>query len=63
MDKRKRQTIQWTKEKDRQYNGQRKKTDNTMDKRKRTNNDLQNITHKTKDRVRRTPLKTRGEVR
>jgi hypothetical protein len=42
MDKRKRQTIQWTKEKDRQYNGQRKKTDNTMDKRKRTNNDLQN---------------------
>jgi hypothetical protein len=35
MDKRKRQTIQWTKEKDRQYNGQKKKTDNTMDKRKR----------------------------
>jgi hypothetical protein len=34
-----------------------------MDKRKRTNNDLQNITHKTKDRGRRTPLKTRGEVR
>jgi hypothetical protein len=25
---------------------------------KRTNNDLQNITHKTKDRVTRTPLKT-----
>jgi hypothetical protein len=37
MDKRKRQTIQWTKEKDRQYNGQRKKTDNTMDKRKKHN--------------------------
>jgi ribosomal protein L37E len=24
------QTIQWPKEKDRQYNGQKKKTDNTM---------------------------------
>ena len=31
-------------------------TDNTMTKRKRTNNDLQNITHKTKDKVTRTPL-------
>jgi hypothetical protein len=30
---------------------------------KRTNNDLQNITHKTKDRVTRTPLKTEGELR
>jgi hypothetical protein len=30
---------------------------------KRTNNDLQNITHKTKDRVTRTPLKTGGELR
>jgi len=30
--------------KDRQHNGQKKKD-------KRTNNDLQNITHKTKDRV------------
>jgi hypothetical protein len=28
-----------------------------MAKRKRSNNDLQNITHKTKDRVTRTPLK------
>ena len=28
-----------------------------MKKDKRTNNDLQNITHKTKDRVTRTPLK------
>jgi hypothetical protein len=28
-----------------------------MAKRKRTNNDLQNITHKTKDQVARTPLK------
>ena len=27
-----------------------------MAKRKRTNNDLQNITHKTKDRVTRNPL-------
>ena len=31
---------------------------NTMAKRKRTNNDLQNITYKTKDRVTRTPLNT-----
>ena len=31
----KRQTIQWSKEKDRQYNGQKKKTDNTIAKRKR----------------------------
>ena len=36
--------------KNRQYNGQKKKH-------KRTNNDLQNFTHKTKDRVTRTPLK------
>ena len=34
-----------------------------MNKRKRTNNDLQNITHKTKHRVTRTPLTTRGELR
>ena len=37
--------------KDSQQNGQMKKD-------KRTNNDLQNITHKTKDRVTRTPLQT-----
>jgi len=30
---------------------------------KRTNNDLPNITPKTKDRVRRTPVKTGGELR
>jgi len=36
--------------KDRQHNGQKKKY-------KGTNNNLQNITHKTKDRVTRTPLK------
>ena len=30
---------------------------------KRTNKDLQNITHKTKDRVTRTPLKTGVELR
>jgi len=41
--------------KDLQYNGQTKKD-------KRTNNDLQNITQKTKDRVTRTPLKTGGEL-
>jgi len=39
------------------------RTDNTMAKRKkknkRTNNDLQNITQKTKDQATRTPLKTR----
>jgi hypothetical protein len=29
---------------------------------KRTNNDLQNITQKTKDRATRTPLKTMGEL-
>ena len=41
-------------------------TDNTMAKRikdKRTNNDLQNTTQKTKDRVTRTPLKIGGELR
>jgi hypothetical protein len=30
---------------------------------KRTNNDLQDITHKTKDRITRTSLKTGGELR
>jgi hypothetical protein len=39
--------------KDRKHNGQKKKD-------KRTNNDLQNIIHKNKDR---TPLITGGEVR
>ena len=42
------------------------KKDNTIAKRKitkgRTNNDLQKLTYKTKDRVTRTPLKTRGEL-
>jgi hypothetical protein len=38
------------KSKDRQHNGQQKND-------KRTNNDLQSITHKTKDLVTRTPLK------
>ena len=33
-----------------------------MTKRKSTNNDPQNVTHKTKDRVTRTPLKTGGEL-
>jgi hypothetical protein len=43
----------------------RRRTENTMargKKNKRTNNDLQNITHKTKDRVTRTTLKTGGEL-
>ena len=39
--------------KNRQHNCQKKKY-------KRTNKDLQSITHKTKDRVTRTPLKNRG---
>ena len=34
-----------------------------MAKRKSTNNNIQCITHKTKDRVKRTPLKTGGENR
>jgi hypothetical protein len=33
------------------------------EKDKRTNNDLQNITHKITDRVTRTPLKTGDELR
>ena len=43
----------------------RRRTDNTMAKRKstRTNNDLQNTTHKTNDRATRTPLKTKAELR
>jgi hypothetical protein len=39
----------------RQYNGEMKNN-------KRTNNDLQNITQKTKDRVTRTPLKTNNDL-
>jgi hypothetical protein len=35
----------------------RKRTDNTMAKRKRTNNDLQNTTQKAKDRATRIKLK------
>ena len=38
-------------------------TDNTMVKRKRTNNDLKNTTHKTNDRATRTPLATIDELR
>ena len=41
--------------KDRQHNDKKKKD-------KRINNDLQNITQKTKDRVTRNPLKTEGNV-
>ena len=41
--------------KTRQHNGKKKKH-------KRTNNDLQNTTQKTKDRVTRTPLKTGDEL-
>jgi hypothetical protein len=42
--------IKSRKSKDRQHNGQKKKN-------KRTNNAIQNITQKTKDRATRTPLK------
>ena len=41
--------------KDRQHNSKQKG--------KKTNTDPQNITHKTKDRVARTPMKTGGELR
>ena len=47
--------IRILKSKDRQHNEPKKKY-------KRTNNDLQTITHKTKDRVTQTPLKTWGEL-
>ena len=42
--------------KDRHHKGRKKKE-------KRTNNDLQNITHKTKDQVTRIPLTPGGELR
>ena len=42
--------------KNRQYNGQRKKIN------KRTNNNLQNTTHETKDWAPRTPLKHGSEL-
>jgi hypothetical protein len=45
-----------TTKKNRQHNGQQKKD-------KRTNNDLQNIIHKTQDRVPRNSLKPGGELR
>ena len=48
--------IRIRKSKDRQHNGKMKRD-------KKTNNDLQNNTHKTKDRVTRIPLKTGGELR
>jgi hypothetical protein len=44
MVKRQRQTMQWSKDKDKQYNGQQTKTNNTMVKRK----DKQNNDQKTK---------------
>jgi hypothetical protein len=38
-----------------------RRIDNAMPKRKRTNNHLQNTTQKTKDRAKRTPIKTGGK--
>ena len=54
------QTIQWSKEKEQTmiYKTLHRRTDNTMAKIKRTNNDLRNITHKTKDEITRSPLKS-----
>jgi hypothetical protein len=40
-----------------------RKSKDEQKNRKKTNNDLQNITHKTKDRVTRTKLKTVNELR
>ena len=42
----------------------RRRTDNTLttENGKRTNDDLQNITHKTKDKVTQTPLKTNNDL-
>ena len=42
----------------------RRRKDNTLttENGKKTNDDLQNITHKTKDQVTQTPLKTGGEL-
>ena len=48
--------IRIRKSKDRQHNGQKKKA-------KRINSDLKKHTHKTKDRVTRTPVKTEGVLR
>ena len=55
FDDTKRVIIIHISKKDRQHNDQKKKD-------KRTNNYLQNIIHKTKDRVTQTPLKTAGEL-
>jgi len=38
------------------------RTDSTLTRRKRTNNNVQNTTHKTKDRATRTPLKTNNDL-
>jgi hypothetical protein len=48
MANKRRQTTQWPTEEGRQHNGKIIK---------RQNNDLQNITHKTRDRATRTPIK------
>jgi hypothetical protein len=45
MAKRKRQTTQWPKEKDRQHNGQKKKTDNTIAKRKKEQTPIYKTPH------------------
>jgi hypothetical protein len=59
--------VRSRKSKERQHNGQKipkgkseavnQRKDNTMVKRKKTNNDLQNTTQKIKDRATRTPIK------
>jgi hypothetical protein len=83
MTKREEQTTQWPKEKNKQHNDQKRRTNNTMAKREeqttqwpkeknKQHNDQKKKgqreklrskhTHKTKDRVTRTPLKTRGQL-
>jgi hypothetical protein len=47
---------------DQPSHGGDRKTFESDDMTKRKNNDLQNITHKTKDRVTRTPLKTGAKL-
>ena len=55
MAKREEQTTQWPKEKNRQHNGKEKGQKNKQRSTKHT--------HKTKDQVTRTPLKTGGELK
>jgi hypothetical protein len=58
------QTTQWPKEEEQTTQWPKdRRTDNTMAKRRSTKGRSTKHTHKTKDRVTRTPLKTGGELR